>query len=206
MKKKILSLVLAFTMVATSALSSVTVANAAETTPEFGKITAVQKGDTVTIGNDAIERTFSVKGDTLSTVEIVNKRTDGTDTVFTPGDGSEEFIVKVTKEGESAAVQLKAMDRTGWTAEADSRQNASGASDGPASNLLDGNLNSIWHTNYGGGVGQTNYPYHVIITLNGEKTFNCFSYTPRQNGEATNGNIKGYELWASDAEEKISNR
>lgn len=39
------------------------------------------------------------------------------------------------------------------------------------------------------------YPHNVVINLKGEETFQAFSYTPRQQGEETNGNIQGYELW-----------
>lgn len=81
------------------------------------------------------------------------------------------------------------------TATADSFHNPSGPSDGPAQNLLDGDVNSIWHTNYGGGTGDQEYPHNVVINLKGEETFQAFSYTPRQQGEETNGNIQGYELW-----------
>ena len=40
-----------------------------------------------------------------------------------------------------------------------------------------------------------NFPYNVLFNLHNQTTFQSFSYTPRQNGEATNGNLKGYELW-----------
>ena len=203
MKKRILSMVLALTMVVTGTLSTSSVAKAEETKAAFGEVTAVENGDTVTIGNDAISRTFSTADGKLVTTEIVNKRTGGGDTVFTPGEGSEEFIVKVTKQ-EEPAISIETLDRTGWTAVADSYHNASGPSDGPASNLLDGSLDSIWHSNYGGGTGDQEYPHNVVITLNGTKAFKCFSYTPRQQGEDTNGNILGYELWVSDATDKLA--
>ena len=164
-----------------------------------GKVTVVNTDTGIIIGNDTITREFSWADGVLSTVAITNKRTDGDDTVFTPGQGSEEFIVKLTKE-DTPATTLEALDRTGWTATADSYHNASGDSDGPASNLLDGRVESIWHTNYGGGTGDQAYPYNVVIDLNGAKTFKAFSYTPRHQGEDTNGNILGYELWASDSE------
>lgn len=165
-------------------------------------INVVIEGNNLTIGNEFIDRTFSLENNKLSTANIINKRTDNGNTVFYPASGSEEFIIKTTKESSEPTI-LPAIDRTGWTANADSYQNASGPSDGPASNLLDGNLDSIWHTNYGGGTGQTAYPYNVLFTLNGQKTFESFSYTPRQNGEATNGNIKGYQLWAANTEETL---
>ena len=189
--KRTLSFVLAVAMVLSCMTGLTTKAVAAET----DTVTVTQNGDSIVIGNGYISREFSVADGKLSTTEIVNKRADE---VFTPAAGSEEFIIRITKEGDSAAPTVPALDRTGWTAVADSYHNASGPSDGPASNLLDGNLDSIWHTNYGGGTGDQAYPYEVVIDLNGSKTFSCFSYTPRQQGEDTNGNILGYELWYSN--------
>lgn len=139
----------------------------------------------------------------MSTTEIVNKRTGGEGTTFTPQEGSEEFVVKTTKE-QKGSITLEAINRDGWTATADSYQNASGDSDGPASNLLDGRTESIWHSNYGGtGQGDQDYPHNVVITFGKDVTFQSFSYTPRKEGENTNGNIKGYELYASTASEKL---
>lgn len=201
MKKKFFSAVLATAMVVTSVFSTTSVVGAVEneTTVPYGNVTVKQEGNTVTIGNDAIERTFSTEGKKLSTTEIVNKRTGGEETVFTPQEGSEEFVVKTTKE----EIALEAIDRNGWEATADSYHNSTGPSDGPASNLLDGDNASIWHTNYGGGTGGQSFPYNVVITFGKDVTFQSFSYTPRQEGEDTNGNIKGYKLYASTASEKL---
>ena len=206
MKKKFFSAALAAAMVVTSVFSTTSVAGAAEneTAVPYGKVTVEQKDNTVTIGNDAIKRTFSTADKKLSTTEIVNKRTGGEGTTFTPQEGSEEFVVKTTKE-QKGSITLEAINRDGWTATADSYQNASGDSDGPASNLLDGRTESIWHSNYGGGTGQgdQDYPHNVVITFGKDVTFQSFSYTPRKEGENTNGNIKGYELYASTASEKL---
>lgn len=206
MKKKFFSAALAAAMVVTSVFSTTSVAGAAEneTAVPYGKVTVEQKDNTVTIGNDAIKRTFSTADKKLSTTEIVNKRTGGEGTTFTPQEGSEEFVVKTTKE-QKGSITLEAINRDGWTATADSYQNASGDSDGPASNLLDGRTESIWHSNYGGGTGQgdQDYPHNVVITFGKDVTFQSFSYTPRKEGENTNGNIKGYKLYASTAENKL---
>ena len=188
--KKALSFVLALSMILSCFGGFSVKAEAAA----IDDVVVTTNGNSVVIGNGYISREFSIANGKLSTTNITNKRTEG-DTVFTPAQGSEEFIIRVTKSGTSTAPAVPALDRTGWTATADSRQNASGASDGPAQNLLDGDVNSIWHSNYGGGVGRQSYPYEVVIDLNGSKTFSCFSYTPRQQGEETNGNIKGYEFW-----------
>ena len=201
MKKKFFSAALAAAMVVTSVFSTTSVVGAVEneTTVPYGNVTVKQEGNTVTIGNDAIERTFSTEGQKLSTTEIVNKRTDGGETTFTPQKGSEEFVVKKTKE----KTALEAIDRSGWEATADSYHNSEGPSDGPASNLLDGDNSSIWHTNYGGGTGDSAFPYNVVITFGKDVTFQSFSYTPRQEGEDTNGNIKGYKLYASTEATKL---
>ena len=74
-------------------------------------------GEQVTIGNDAITRTFSIAGEKLTTLEIDNKRAN---TKLTPGVDSEEFIIKRTKKD---AVGQQPIDQTGWTATADSEEN-----------------------------------------------------------------------------------
>lgn len=55
----------------------------------------------------------------------------------------------------------------------------------------------------GTGQGDQDYPHNVVITFGKDVTFQSFSYTPRKEGENTNGNIKGYELYASTASEKL---
>ena len=62
--------------------------------------------DSVVIGNGYISREFSVDGGKLSTTKIVNHRADE---VFTPAEGSEEFIIRMTKEGDSAAPTVPAL-------------------------------------------------------------------------------------------------
>ena len=133
--KKTISFVLALVMVL-SCFGGVTVAAAAEASEA---VSVDVSGDSIVIGNSYISRVFSTAGGKLSTTQIVNNRTED-ETVFTPAEGSEEFIIRVTKEGDAGTVTVPAMDRTGWTAVADSYHNASGDSDGPASNLLDGRV------------------------------------------------------------------
>lgn len=52
----------------------------------------------VVIGNEYIERQFSIADNKLETTNIINKRTESGNTVFTPANGSEEFIIKTVKE------------------------------------------------------------------------------------------------------------
>ena len=161
-----------------------------------GSIVVEQNDDYVSIGNEYISREFSIANNKLSTTKLTNKRTSGSETVLVPMENSEEFIIKRTK------TTFSGTDRSNWTAIADSYQNETGASDGPASNLLDGNTSSIWHSKYNnsGFAGDTNFPFAVNIDMHEEVTFKSFAYTPRQNGVETNGNIKGYALYAANSE------
>lgn len=70
----------------------------------------------VTIGNQYLSRTVSVKDNRLRTVEITNKRTDGQWLILHPTKGSEEFTLSVFSE----AVEPKVISRAGWTATVDS--------------------------------------------------------------------------------------
>ncbi len=62
--------------------------------------------------------------------------------------------------------------------------------DGKASNLTDGNPETIWHTVYG--VTQANYPHWIIFDAGAEKPIKGFSYLPRRNGN--NGDIKDWTV------------
>lgn len=65
--------------------------------------------------------------------------------------------------------------------------------EGDAVNLVDGDLNTIWHTMYSVTVAQ--YPHWVDFDAEEVKTMKGFIYTPRLNGE--NGNVKDYEVYVS---------
>lgn len=57
----------------------------------YGSVIANKTGDTVTMGNDAISRTWSIKDGVLKTTEINNKLGKSK---FTPQEGSEEFYIE----------------------------------------------------------------------------------------------------------------
>ncbi len=65
----------------------------------------------------------------------------------------------------------------------------------PASCLVDGDLNSTWHTMYSVTVAQ--YPHWVDFDAGEECTVKGFSYLPRQDG-GTNGIIKDFEISISN--------
>lgn len=60
------------------------------------------------------------------------------------------------------------------------------------SNVLDGNKNTMWHTNW----NETSMPHWIDLEMEEPMTINGLEYTPRQTG--TNGNLTGYEIQVSD--------
>uniref|UniRef100_UPI003FF07214 discoidin domain-containing protein n=1 Tax=Candidatus Fimivicinus sp. TaxID=3056640 RepID=UPI003FF07214 len=71
----------------------------------------------------------------------------------------------------------------------------SGTEEGPASNVLDGNSSTIWHTKYN---PQDPLPQSLTVSFEQAKTVNQYVYTPRQVG--TNGMVTMYELYAVKAD------
>ncbi len=70
----------------------------------------------------------------------------------------------------------------------------SSAEDGKAANVLDGNADSFWHTQW-----QDNSPAHpheIILQLDPPCKIKGLTYLPRQ-GDSENGAIKGYEIYVS---------
>ncbi|MGL1933495.1 MAG: M6 family metalloprotease domain-containing protein [Fibrobacterales bacterium] len=64
---------------------------------------------------------------------------------------------------------------------------------GAAINAFDGDINTIWHTNYSN--GSDVFPHEIQINLAEVYDLTGFSYTPRQVG--VNGTIMQYELYVS---------
>ena len=170
--------------------SFVFVAADAKVAAKTEEVSVEASGNTYTIGNAYIERSFDISNNKLSTKDVTNYRTDGSATVFTPK-ASEEFVISLMD------AKIPSLSTAGWSADADSYQTNEKNGDGPASNMIDGDDNTIWHSRYDnqGLKGDMAFPHNVIITFDGNETFQAFSYTGRANG--TNGHIKNYELYAN---------
>lgn len=85
------------------------------------------------------------------------------------------------------------VDRTGWTASADSEELISENS--PASNAIDGDRNTLWHTKYNGGVVAP-LPHWFQIDAGKQITVEGFSYLPR--GSPGNGRIGTFNIQVSN--------
>jgi hypothetical protein len=91
-----------------------------------------------------------------------------------------------------------AYSKTGWTVEGNSVTSSENA---PFQAIIDNNINTFWHSNYGSGTGPTTLPFYFIIDMKESKLINTFSYLPRQTGG--NGIAKDYELYISETKEGL---
>ncbi len=102
---------------------------------------------------------------------------------------STTYTVKVSSMG-----SCETMSTEGQVATAGS-QHASSGTEGPASNVLDGNTSTIWHTNYSGGIIPMEDRW-IDIQLKEQENVCGVRYLPRQSGD--NGKIKKYEIHVSN--------
>jgi len=64
--------------------------------------------------------------------------------------------------------------------------------DGDADNVLDGDLGTIWHTSYSGGVDA--HPHELVLHADTTVKLAALAYYPRSG--AGNGTVSGYEVYA----------
>ena len=145
-----------------------------------GKVVVSQKDGSITIGNNAISRTFDVKGGGLKTGKIENKLGK---TELTPAEGSEEFYIEGLVnadrvEPEKPLTSVKPGAGAGLTTVEAIDKNASEPAD--PSNAIDGDVNTYWaSTEQANGV----QPWFEL-NFHGDKTFRYLEYTPRVNGSS----------------------
>lgn len=176
------------------------------------KININKTADNITIGNEYISRSFSTKGNKVSTTEIVNKRTAQKDTIFTPGQGSEEFIINMTKDNSTTpqpeVSEKSRLDRSNWSASDDGHASNEGTN-GPASMLFDGNDETYYHSAYGPGdlsdTVKAPYPHTVYVDMKEQSEIASFTYQKRlYNSQVTDsGYIKDFDLYMADSLENL---
>lgn len=137
-----------------------------------GKVVVSQKDGSITIGNNAISRTFDVKGG-LKTGKIENKLGK---TELTPAEGSEEFYIeglvnadRVEPENPLTSVKPKALVTTVAAIDHNDQEGAK------PSNAIDGKVNTYWASTEQTGEAQ---PWFEL-DFHAEKTFKTIKYTPR---------------------------
>ncbi|WP_345582633.1 family 20 glycosylhydrolase [Tessaracoccus lubricantis] len=67
----------------------------------------------------------------------------------------------------------------------------------PATNVIDGNPNTFWHTQWNG--SEPAHPHQIVVGLAAESEICAVTLTPRQgvSSGAVNGQIKGFELYVT---------
>lgn len=90
----------------------------------------------------------------------------------------------------------KTLDRTGWTVTADSEELSPEVA--PATNAIDGDTATYWHTYWvPGGATDAPLPHSLIVDLGAAAEVTGFTYLPRQN--SGNGRIKDWEFYVSNS-------
>lgn len=71
----------------------------------------------------------------------------------------------------------------------------------PATNALDGNPQTFWHTEWepGGELTDPGYPHEIQLDMGANSVLSGFTYLPRQNGAIQNGRVAGYEIYVSNS-------
>lgn len=100
------------------------------------------------------------------------------------------MAIDAIPEGRSAeAVMSAAITPAAWTATADSYEPGY-----PPSNVLDGNVDTFWHTPFG--QDGTPLPHTLVINMQQAYLINSIAYIPRQDGQS-NGNVGEHQISTS---------
>lgn len=171
MRKDRLSLVTALAVTGILSFSSPALAIA----EGYGVVSAKKEGKVITLGNDAISRTWSLDGKKLKTSEIDNKLGK---TKFVPGEGSEEFVIgsliePERKEPSAALTSVKPSksEASSLKVEASSVQESESAI---AANAIDGDPKTHWAAKD----GETTEQW-LTIEFGKEVSISSLKYTPR---------------------------
>jgi beta-galactosidase len=88
----------------------------------------------------------------------------------------------------------EALPHTNWSIPYVDSEETEGE-DGAASNAIDGQTSSFWHTEWHG--GKPGFPHYLVIDLGSAQTVSALRYTPRQ-GAGVTGRIKEFRLYAGE--------
>ena len=105
--------------------------------------------------------------------------------------------VELTNSGSSEAEDETIISSDGFKVSCDNEQNPAQGNDGPISYAFDGNVDTLWHSQY----SPSKKALPATFTVDMGKTYNIdkFTYVPRQSG-GPNGYITSYDLYIKKAE------
>lgn len=95
-----------------------------------------------------------------------------------------------------AANSMFKLDRTGWTVRADSYETKSLPVQHPPSNVLDGDIHTLWHTQWIDSI--IPLPHWIEIDMKTPTAVAGLIYTPRQLPDSMNGTIGQYQIHVSN--------
>ncbi len=165
------------------------------------ELTASITGGELPEGETAVIRTTFIPADTSDQVVKFYSENPAVATVDARGvitavGIGETRIFGETREGLTDSITVSVVEnpyqvvpQSSMTATATSVYD--GGNEGPASNVLDGDITTIWHSNY---EPKDPLPQSLTVTFDQVRTIGKYSYTPRQTG--TNGTVTAYELYA----------
>jgi len=116
--------------------------------------------------------------------------------IFAQADSAASQAIKQSATKISPATNAPAVEPVKITlkvVKADSEETS--GENGKAANAVDGNTNTIWHTQWQD--ESPICPHEIIIELSDAAGINGFTYLPRQD-EGDHGGIKAYEFYVSD--------
>ncbi|UIR55378.1 discoidin domain-containing protein [Sphingobacterium sp. SRCM116780] len=140
---------------------------------------------------DPVDVQVNYKLNGVNKTAVVNASTETTGKLsFDVGGNATILNVTLSTDGSTSPVQiipvkpLTEIAKTGWTAEVSSTENNEGAANGKGSSLIDGDINTYWHSNWSG--PGSNYPHWFIIDFGQIETIGKFGMIRRHNN-ATGG-------------------
>lgn len=120
----------------------------------------------------------------------------------TPGDYILPVKIKSVSQFEVSATMniypvkirfmAKELNRTGWTATANSEETTGEGSNGAANKVLDGDLGTYWHSIWQNGSGQRVLPYEIVLDAKQSYTFAQFAMVQRGSGFTDTGTGEFY--------------
>ena len=158
---------------------------------EAGTLSRYQSTSTGSITSTATANTgFEFVNWTLNGVEVTTSPT-----ITDNSEGNKTYVANFQKDSK--------LDRAGWTVTASTEEaSGEGAGNGVASCIVDGDLNTFWHSKWQG--GEAGYPHWFMIDMKSSKSFDAFEYVSRGVGTSddgeNNGNIVNYQIYVSETE------
>ena len=108
------------------------------------------------------------------------------------------FMMSLLLSLGSMTASAQVLDRSGWKVTTSGECDDSNS--GHASAIFDGNNNTYWHSNWGGGNGSgdntSTLPQFFQVDLGSEQEFNTLAYMPRPG--LSNGTVQNYKVYVSN--------